>query len=52
MLQAVAVGALPDLAAGRAAIGASVEYNTYTPQTDQAWTVAQSRYKSLEAASS
>jgi rhamnulokinase len=51
MLQAVAVGVLPDLAAGRAAIGASVEYSTYTPQTDEAWADAQSRYKSLETAS-
>jgi rhamnulokinase len=52
MLQAVAVGALPDIAAGRAAIGASIEYSTYTPQPSGAWIDAKSRYQTLETASS
>jgi len=52
MLQAVAVGALPDLNAGRAAIGASIDYSTFTPLPDGAWADAKSRYKILEAASS
>jgi rhamnulokinase len=52
MLQAVAVGALPDIAAGRAAIGASIEYSTYAPQPSGAWIDAKARYKDLQASSS
>ncbi len=49
MLQAVAVGALPDIAAGRASIGESIECARYTPQHSDGWADAQMRYRVLEA---
>jgi len=52
MLQAVAVGALPDIVAGRAAIGASIEYSTFTPLPSGAWASAKLRHKALAATSS
>jgi rhamnulokinase len=50
MLQAVAVGALPDVAAGRASIGASLELVEYAPRRGDGWAEAQARYGRLEAA--
>lgn len=49
MLQAVAVGALKDVAEGRAAIGESLELVTYEPQRGASWTEMQERYQRLEA---
>ena len=40
LVQAIARGVLPDLAAGRRAIAASVEQRTYEPVGDPAWDVA------------
>ncbi len=51
MLQAVATGQLPDIRAGRAAIGESLECVHYTSHRGDAWSDAQMRYKALEAAS-
>ena len=50
MLQAVATGQLPDLRAGRAAIGESIEYAHYAPHPSGAWADALARYTALEAA--
>jgi rhamnulokinase len=52
MLQAVATGALPDVAAGRAAIGESLDCLSYAPHPGDGWSAAQARYTVLEAASS
>jgi rhamnulokinase len=52
MLQAVATGALPDVAAGRAAIGESLDCLSYAPHPSVGWADAQMRYTVLEAASS
>jgi rhamnulokinase len=52
MLQAVATGALPDIAAGRACIGESLECVAYTPHPTGEWNDAQALYNRLEAASS
>ena len=49
MVQAVATGYLKDLAEGRAALGASVEYQRYIPATGSAWADAYDRYKSIVA---
>ena len=49
MLQAVAVGELPDVAAGRAAIGESLELIEYAPQRSDGWAEAQARYRRIEA---
>lgn len=49
MLQAVAIGALPDIAAGRASIGESLQCASYTPQPGDGWNDAQTRYSRLEA---
>ena len=51
MLQAVATGALPDVAAGRASIGKSLECISYAPHPGDGWSAAQARYRVLEAAS-
>jgi rhamnulokinase len=48
MLQAVAVGELPDVAAGRASIGESLELVTYAPRRGDGWSEAQARYSRLE----
>jgi hypothetical protein len=50
MLQAVAVGELPDIAAGRASIGESLELVTYAPRRGDGWTEAQMRYGGMGAA--
>ena len=52
MLQAVATGALPNVAAGRASLGESIQCVTYTPQPAVNWSSAQVLYTRLEAASS
>jgi rhamnulokinase len=52
MLQAVATGALPDVAAGRASLGESLQCVTYTPHPAVNWSDAQQRYTRLEATSS
>jgi rhamnulokinase len=49
MLQAVAVGALQDVAEGRVSIGESLELVTYEPQRGTSWSEAQARYQRLEA---
>jgi rhamnulokinase len=51
MLQAVATGALPDVAAGRASIGESLACVSYAPHPGDGWAAAQARYRVLEAAS-
>ncbi len=48
MLQAVAVGELPDVAAGRAALGDSQELVRYQPRSGDAWAGARARYAALE----
>jgi rhamnulokinase len=52
MLQAVATGALPDIRAGRTAIGESLDCLSYAPHPSSSWTGAQARYRILEATSS
>jgi rhamnulokinase len=52
MLQAVATGALPDIAAGRASIGESLQCVSYAPRPGDGWSAAQERYRVLEAVSS
>jgi len=52
MLQAVATGALPDVAAGRACLGESLQCVSYAPHPGDGWSAAQARYRALEAASS
>jgi rhamnulokinase len=52
MLQAVATGALPDIPAGRAAIGESLDCLSYAPHPSINWSDAQVLYSRLEAASS
>ena len=49
MLQAVAVGELPDVAAGRAAVGESMELVVYTPRQGDGWAEARARYGRLAA---
>jgi len=48
MLQAVALGELPDVAAGRSSLAESIQCISYTPHTDINWTEAQERYITLE----
>jgi rhamnulokinase len=52
MLQAVATGALPGIAAGRASIGESLQCVSYAPHPSVSWADAQMRYTVLEASSS
>ncbi len=52
MLQAVAIGQLPDVAAGRASIGGSLECVSYEPRVGDGWDDARRRYGRLEAAES
>jgi rhamnulokinase len=47
MMQAVALGAVKDIAAGRAAVGASLELVTYAQQAEDGWAEARERYRSL-----
>ena len=49
MLQAVAVGAVEDIAAGRASIGESLELVTYEPRGGGGWDEARARYGRLAA---
>jgi rhamnulokinase len=50
MLQAVAVGELPDVAAGRASLGESLELVIYEPRGGGGWDEARERYGRLEGA--
>lgn len=50
MVQAVAVGELETIAAGRDSVGESLELVTYEPQRGDGWAAAQARYGKLEAA--
>jgi rhamnulokinase len=52
MLQAVATGALPNVAAGRACLGESIQCITYTPHSAVNWSDAQALFTRLEAATS
>jgi rhamnulokinase len=52
MLQTVATGQLPDVAAGRASIGESLECVTYAPRGGDGWANVQMRYARLEQAGS
>jgi rhamnulokinase len=47
MMQAVAVGAVKDVAAGRAAIGASLKLAEYAPRVEDRWVEARKRYDEL-----
>ena len=47
MVQAIATGYLPDVAAGRRAVGASVGRETYEPQDAAAWREAFARFTRL-----
>jgi rhamnulokinase len=47
MIQAVATGHLPSIQAGRQAIAASVEQETYTPGSIEPWHMAFARFKTL-----
>jgi rhamnulokinase len=47
MIQAVATGHLPNITAGRQAIAASVEQETYKPGTAGPWDIAFERFKGL-----
>jgi rhamnulokinase len=44
MVQAIATGYLPDVAAGRRAVGASAQRETYEPQNAAAWRDAYARF--------
>jgi rhamnulokinase len=48
MLQAVAVGEVEDVAAGRASLGESLELVEYAPRGDGGWDEARARYGRLE----
>jgi rhamnulokinase len=48
MLQAVAVGELPDVEAGRAAVGESLELVEYVPRNGAGWDEGRKRYRELE----
>jgi len=50
MVQAVAVGELESIAAGRASVGESLELATYAPTRGDDWAEARERYGSLEGA--
>ena len=52
MLQAVATGALPDVAAGRASIGESLQCVSYAPHPGDGLVRRPGALQSLEAASS
>ncbi|HEU5103009.1 MAG TPA: hypothetical protein VFU22_28495, partial [Roseiflexaceae bacterium] len=47
MVQAVARGDLPDIAAGRAAVAASFEQAIYEPRPAGAWLAALTRFEQL-----
>jgi rhamnulokinase len=49
MMQAVAVGELPDVPAGRAAVGESLELVSYEPRRSAEWDEVRLRYRRLEA---
>ena len=47
MIQAIATGYLPDIAAGRRAIAASIEQRTFKPRAAAAWQAAFARFERL-----
>ncbi len=47
MVQAIASGYLPDLAAGRRAIAASVQQETFEPRRELDWEAANTRFRAL-----
>lgn len=47
LVQAVARGFLPDIAAGRRAVGASVTQSVFEPRPSAAWDAAYARFKAL-----
>jgi rhamnulokinase len=47
LLQAIATGHLPDLQAGRAAVAASTQLDSYAPRDGMAWQAASERFKVL-----
>jgi rhamnulokinase len=49
MMQAVATGHLPSIAAGRAAISASIQSRSFEPHRSDAWDTAYARFKQLES---
>ena len=49
MLQAVAVGAISDVGAGRASLGESLELVEYAPRGGDGWVEARERYRKLAA---
>ncbi|WP_035602213.1 rhamnulokinase family protein [Haloferula sp. BvORR071] len=49
VVQMIATGALPDLAAGRALIRRSFDFQTYQPQQQDDWQAAYQRFKSVIA---
>jgi rhamnulokinase len=49
MMQAVATGHLPSIAAGRAAISASIQSRSFEPHRSDAWDAAYARFKQLES---
>ena len=49
VVQMIATGALPDLAAGRALIRRSFDFQTYQPQQQEDWQAAYQRFKSIIA---
>jgi rhamnulokinase len=50
VVQSIATGHLPDLAAGRAAVAASFPQNTYTPRASGDWDAAAAGFEALSAA--
>jgi rhamnulokinase len=47
MIQAIATGYLPDIAAGRRAIAASIEQRSFAPRAAEAWQAAFERFGRL-----
>ena len=47
LVQAIALGDLPDLAAAREAVGASMDVTCFQPAESQAWAAAAERFESL-----
>jgi hypothetical protein len=50
MIQAIATGYLPDIAAGRHAIAASIAQRTFAPGATADWQAAFARFEQLLAA--
>ena len=50
LVQAIALGTLPDIATGRAAVAASVDQAVYKPHTTADWDAAVVRFDALISA--